>query len=136
MIKGSFEDEVKVLVAKKNNSNGNHQISYIKKLKNDVAVEQGRFKNNQKLANMFLGYVSLCLLAWYSNWVPVLFGVGHVETTDRAISFNSLGHSSGVFLCAFASFLSCVDSLYLPTSLPLTKVVSSLLPSFIFIKSY
>jgi len=52
---------------------------------------------NQKLANMFLGYVALCLLAWYSNWVPLMFGVAHVETSDRAISFNSLGHHSGMF---------------------------------------
>jgi len=50
--------------------------------------------DNQKLAQIFLGYVALCFLAWHSNWVPVLFGVGHVETSDRAVSFNSLGHSS------------------------------------------
>jgi len=39
----SFEDSVKELVAKK--KTGEAQMSYIDKLKRDVALQQGRFKS-------------------------------------------------------------------------------------------
>ena len=72
------------------------EAKHVMILKARVAAERKRLKNNQVLIQMFLGWVCVCVLAWYTadkTGGGMLFGIGKTLASGpaSAVTFNTLG---------------------------------------------
>ena len=89
----TFEETVEDALRRQDEVN---QAKHKAGLKAQLVAERIRFKDNQKLAQMFLGWFSLCVLAWFAadrNGAGILFGVGQTLSSgpEGRMTFNTLG---------------------------------------------
>ena len=87
----SFEDNANAAVRQK--ADVGH-AKHIANLKVRAGIERERLKSNQQLAQLFMGWVFVCLLAWYSSSsAGVLGGLGHTQGISGSITFNTQGQA-------------------------------------------
>ncbi len=92
----TFEENVKNIVSQKKVPVGENiplglNEDHILRLKAELAKEKDRRKNNQNLAQLFLGYVCLCFLAWRFNDLSAFFGFGSLVGGNELLTFKTFG---------------------------------------------
>ncbi len=96
------------------------------KLRADVRAERARLKDVKNLAQLFLGWVLVCVLAFYSRSANLLIGMSTTPLKGDAVqTFNSFGHSSTV---AFPT--------YKPSAAPFSLVAAGMRRKFIIVPEY